>query len=695
MIVNELLNPKSILVVGGSNDIEKPGGKILHNILNGGFKGVIEAVNPKEDYVQGMISHRSIDTVMDIDLAILAIPAKFCMQTVEKLLEKGTKAFIILSAGFSEFGEEGKKLEEEIADKITKAGGSLIGPNCIGVCNTHYKGVFAGLIPRLDPKGVDIVSGSGATIAFILELAIPRGLSFNNIISVGNSAQIGVEEVLEYWDNTFDPKTSSKVKLVYIEQIKNPYKFFIHSRSLINKGARIAAIKAGRTEAGSRAVSSHTGALAGSDTSVDTLFKKAGIVRCYSRVELVYVGGVLQHRQLNGPNIAVITHAGGSGVMLTDTLTEEGLNVPPIEGPAAEELLSQLYHGSSVSNPIDFLATGNADQLGTILEYVDREFDNIDGSVVIFGTTGMFDVTGVYDVLHEKMKWSKKPIYPCLPSVVQAKNAVDHFLTLGRVDFTDEVTLGKALSKAYNTPSPAELPELPEVNIKTIREIIDNSEEGYLHPKKMIQLLDAAGIPRIEEKVTDSKDEAVAFAEEIGYPLVMKVVGPVHKTDVGGVTLNIRHNDIVEREFDKMMAIKDATGVLLQPMHHGTEVFVGAKHEPGYGHIVLSGLGGIFIEVLKDVSAGLAPISKEEALKMFKELKSYKLIEGVRKREGVNQDIWADILVKLSALLKAAPEIAELDLNPLMGRMDSVVAVDGRIRIDKSIDHYSIVDGKD
>jgi acyl-CoA synthetase (NDP forming) len=693
MIVKELFNPKSILVIGGSNDIEKPGGKILYNILKGGFKGKIEVVNPKDAFVQGMKSYKSVTEADTSELAIIAIPAKFCLETVEILLEKGTRAFIILSAGFSEFGEQGKKIEQDIAKKITEAGGSLIGPNCIGICNTHYKGVFAGIIPKLDPKGVDIVSGSGATIAFILELAVPRGLSFNNIISVGNSAQIGVEEVLEYWDETFDEKTSSKVKLIYVEQIKNPYKFFMHSRSLIQKGCRIAAIKAGRTEAGSRAVSSHTGALAGSDTAVDTLFKKAGIVRCYSRVELVYVGGVLMHKQLMGPNLAVITHAGGSGVMLTDTLTEEGLKVPHIEGPAAEELLAQLFHGSSVSNPIDFLATGNADQLGTILEYVDREFDHIDGSVVIFGTTGMFDVTGVYDVLHEKMKWSKKPIYPCLPSVVQAEKEVKHFLSLGRVDFTDEVTLGKALSKVYNTPKPADLPELPEIDIKTIRQIVDNSEDGYLHPKEMIKLLDAAGIPRVQELVSSTKEDTVKNAEKLGYPLVMKVIGPVHKTDVGGVTLNIRHKEIIEQEFDKMMAIPDATGVLLQPMHEGTEIFIGAKHEPNYGHIVLSGLGGIFVEVLKDVSAGLAPISKDEAIVMFKDLKSYKLIEGVRKREGVNQDMWADILVRLSALLKAAPEISELDLNPLMGKMDSVTAVDGRIKIDHSINHYSIVDG--
>ena len=684
MIVNELLNPKSIVIIGGSNDVEKPGGKILKNIIEGGYRGRLSVVNPKEVSVQGTKCYQSVSDIEPTELAILAIPAKAALHTVEILAkEKGTKAFIILSAGFSEFGEKGKVLENIIAEVVESVGGSLIGPNCIGVLTQSYKGVFAGLIPQLSSKGCDLVSGSGATICFILEMAVPRGLMFNSIFSVGNSAQIGVEEVLEFWDETFDPNTSSKVKLFYIEQIHNPAKLLKHSRSLIKKGCRIAAIKAGTTEAGSRAVSSHTGALAGSDTAVEALFRKAGIVRCYSRQELVYVGGVLLHKPITGKNIAVITHAGGSGVMLTDTLAKGGFNVPKIEGPAADELLSLLHHGSSVSNPIDFLATGNADQLGTILEYVDREFDNIDASAVIFGTTGMFDVTGVYDVLHEKMKWCKKPIYPCLPSVVQAEKAVKHFLSLGRIDFTDEVALGSALSKVYNTAPPADELILPEIDRKTIRDVIDNSDDGYLHPDKIQILLDAAGIPRVQEKTAVTKVEALKYAEELGFPLVMKVVGPVHKTDVGGVVLNIRHPDIIAEEYDRMMKIPDSTGVMLQQMLNGTELFVGAKYEEDFGHIVLLGLGGIFIEVLKDVTSDLAPVSKKEALKMMSELKSYKLLEGVRKREGVNQEMFADVVVRLSALLDAAPEIMELDLNPLLGKSDSVIAVDGRILIKK------------
>lgn len=687
MIVNELLSPKSIVIIGGSNDVEKPGGKILKNIIEGGFRGKLLVVNPKETIVQGINCVADVKEITEhYDLAIMAIPAKFTLQTVEFLAyQRGTKAYIILSAGFSEFGEQGKILEKKIADVVDSVGGSLIGPNCIGVLTNSYRGVFAGLIPPLSTKGCDLVSASGATICFILEMAVPRGLQFNTIFSVGNAAQLGVEEVIEFWDETYQPGISPQVKVFYIEQIKKPAKLLKHCRSLIQKGCRIAAIKAGTTEAGSRAVSSHTGALAGSDAAVEALFKKAGIVRCYSRQELVYVAGALMHKQLEGPNIAVITHAGGSGVMLTDTLAKGGLNIPKIEGPAAEELLSQLYSGSSVSNPIDFLATGTADQLGTIIEYVDREFDNIDGSAVIFGTTGMFDVTGVYDVLHEKMKWCKKPIYPCLPSVVQAEKAVKHFLSLGRFDFTDEVGLGNALTKIYKTPKPSEDEQMPEVELKTIREVIENSSDGFLSPEKIQILLDAAGIPRVPEAVATTKDDAITAAESLGYPVVMKVVGPVHKTDVGGVCLNIRHKDIIAREYDKMMAIEGAVGVLLQPMIDGTELFVGAKQEPDFGHIVLLGLGGIFIEVLKDVSYGLAPVNKSEALRMMKELKSYKLLEGVRKREGVNQELFADIMVRLCALLNAAPEIMELDLNPLLGKKDFVIAVDGRIRIEKIV----------
>jgi acetyltransferase len=392
---------------------------------------------------------------------------------------------------------------------------------------------------------------------------------------------------------------------------------------------------------------------------------------------------VFTRPELQGKNIAIITHAGGPGVMLTDALAKGNMDVPHISGEAADELLGKLFHGSSVANPIDFLATGTAEHLGMILDYVDQKFDNIDGAAVIFGTTGLFDVTEVYDVLDEKMNTCKKPIYPILPSIVLAADEVEHFVAKGRNFFPDEVELGNALARVYHTDKPEMNVALPEVDKAAIRKIIDENKEGYISPESVQALLDAAGIPRAAEIVVDKKEAAVKAIETIKFPLVMKVVGPVHKSDVGGVALNIKSQDEVEANFEKMMQIKDATAVLMQPMLSGQELFVGASYEDTFGHLILAGMGGIFIEVLKDVSNALSPVSKEEATKMITSLKSYKMIEGVRGQEGVNQEIFADIICRLSALLEAAPEIKEMDLNPLLGKADQVIAVDARVRIEK------------
>lgn len=685
MINQQLLSPKSIVVVGGSDDVHKPGGKVLKNLLDGNFKGDLYVSNPKMDEVQGVKSYKNINDLPQADCAIIAIAAKFCPQTVEILAkEKNTRAFIILSAGFSEENEEGAKLEKQIVDTINSVDGCLIGPNCVGVLNPNYNGIFTTPIPTLDPKGVDFISGSGATAVFIMEAGVPKGLKFASVYSVGNSAQMGVEEVLQYLDESFDPETSSRVKLLYIENIDNPEKLLKHASSLIRKGCKIAAIKSGGSEAGSRAASSHTGALASSDVAVDALFRKAGIVRCNGREELATVAGIFMHPELKGKNIAIVTHAGGPAVMLTDALSNNGMGVPHIEGEKADALLEKLFPGSAIGNPIDFLATGTAEQLGHIIDACDNDFDEIDGMAVIFGSPGLFSVYDVYDLLDEKMKTCKKPVYPILPSVVNVKDEIEQFIAKGRINFPDEVIFGNALAKVYHTPKPepADL-QMPEIDNAKIRSVIDNADNGYLSPEQIHDLLDAAGIARAKEGVADKEEEIVALAKEIGFPLVMKVVGPVHKSDVGGVVLNVTDEETVRSEFRRMMQIKDTYAVMLAQMLKGTEVFIGAKREDKFGHMVLCGLGGIFIEVLKDVKAGLAPISENEAMSMIKSLRSYKIIKGVRGQEPVNEQKLAEAVVRVSALCKAAPEIFEMDLNPLLGNKDSVTAVDARIRIEK------------
>ena len=693
MINKQLLQPESIVVIGGSNNVHKPGGAVVRNLLSGGYEGTLRIVNPKEDEVQGIKAFHDAKELPPTDLAILVVAAKFCPDYVEYLAkEKNVRAFIIISAGFSEETHEGALLEQRILDTCEQYGCALIGPNCIGLLNRWHHSVFTKPIPHLNPKGADFISGSGATAVFILESAVSKGLQFNSVWSIGNGKQNGIETVLEYMDEHFDAERDSLVKLLYIENIADPDKLLYHATSLIKKGCRIAAIKAGSSQAGSRAASSHTGAIASSDSAVEALFRKAGIVRCFSREELTTVGCIFMtlpkssmQRGLGGGSFAIITHAGGPGVMLTDALSKGGMQVPPLSGPVADELKAQLYPGSSVANPIDILATGTPEHLGIAIDYCEKRFDQIDAIMVIFGTPGLVQLYSAYDVLHKKILECKKPIFPVLPSVNTAGPEVQEFLKHGHVNFSDEVTLATALTQIMKTPAPAEQNVVVNgVDVPQIRRIIDGIEEnGYIVPEKVNALLSAAGIPTVPEFVSDNKDEIVAFAEREGYPVVVKVVGPVHKSDVGGVTLNIHSQQVLLAEFDRMMQIPDATAVMVQKMIKGTELFIGAKYEPRFGHVVLCGLGGIFVEVLKDVSSGLAPLSYEEAYSMIRSLRGYKILKGMRGQRGINERKYADIIVRLSTLLRFATEIKEMDINPLLACGDDIIAVDARILVEK------------
>jgi len=687
MINQELIHPKSIVVIGGSNNTSKPGGSCIRNLKNGGFAGELYVVNPKETEVQGFKCYNHVSDIPITDLAIIAIPASLCLDTITILAqEKNVKAFIMFTAGFGEESEDGKILEQKIAKVITDSGASLLGPNCIGLLNRFHQSLFTLPIPEIDPMGIDMVSSSGGTAIFIMESSIRMGLRFNSVWSVGNGAQIAVEDILEYMDIHFNPETDSKIKLLYIESIKEPDKLLEHTSSLIRKGCRIAAIKSGTSESGSRAASSHTGAMANPDLAVEALFRKAGVVRCFSREELATVGAVFTLKELKGKNIAIVTHAGGPAVILTDALAKGGLEIPKLsDNPIAEELKKQLLPGSSVSNPIDILGTGEPSHLAIAIDYCEKKFDAIDGIAVIFGSPGLTRVYEAYEVLDQKMKTCSKPIFPILPSVSTACEETDFFVKKGHVNFSDEVGLANALIKELKTPRPlANNLELKGVDIPLIRRIIENiPTSGYLAPKQVQALLKAAGIPMVEELVSADWTEIKAFAAQTGFPMVAKVVGPVHKSDVGGVVLNIRSEKHLQIEFERLIQIPDAESVLIQPMLKGMELFAGAKYEEKFGHIVLCGLGGIFVEIFQDVASGLAPLATEEALSMIRSLRGYKVFQGARGQKGIDEHQFAKIIVHLSALLRFATEIKELDINPLLATEQGIVAVDARIRIEK------------
>ena len=693
MINQQLLEPESIVVIGGSNNVHKPGGAIVRNILGGNFCGTLRIVNPKEDEVQGIKVFHDVSELPPTDLAILVVAARFCPDYVDFLArEKHVRAFIIISAGFSEETPEGAALEERILQTCQQYDCALIGPNCIGLLTRWHHSVFTKPIPRLTPKGVDFISGSGATAVYVLESAVTKGLPFNSVWSVGNGHQIGIESVLEYMDEHFDPERDSQVKLLYIENIADPDKMLYHATSLIRKGCRIAAIKAGSSESGSRAASSHTGAIASSDSAVEALFRKAGIVRCFSREELTTVGCIFQtvkdstfFQRTSPLNIAIVTHAGGPGVMLTDALSKGGMQVPALAGDVANELKSRLLPGSSVANPIDILATGTPEHLGIAIDYCEQRFDNIDAIMVIFGTPGLVQLYEAYDVLHRKIQECRKPIFAILPSVNTAGPEVHEFLRKGHVNFSDEVTLATALAQVMKTPAPADQNVVINgVDVPRIRRIIDGIQEGgFLPPALVHELLQSAGIPTVPEFVSSDQQALFDFADRCGYPIVAKVVGPVHKSDVGGVALNIRSREVLAAEFQRMMHIEGATAVMVQKMLKGTELFIGAKYEQRFGHVVLCGLGGIFVEVLRDVSSGLAPLSYEEATSMIHSLRAYKILKGTRGKPGINQRKFAEIIVRLSTLLRFATEIKEMDINPLLADGDDVIAVDARILVEK------------
>ncbi len=673
MINPKLIHPKSIAVIGGSDNPSSPGGKIIENLVNHKYQGKIYIVNPKKDKIKNFKVYKNVSLLPEnIDLAIIAISAKYIEETVKILTEeKKTQAFIIISAGFSDVGEAGKALENRIVKQIEKYNGSLLGPNNIGLINKNYAGVFTSPVPKLDKNGVDLISGSGATAVFIMEAAMLQGLSFNSVWTVGNSAQIGVEEVLEYMDENFD-LDSPKIKLLYIEHIKNPSKFYKHARSLSQKGAKIIAIKSGNSQSGQRAAGSHTGALASPDSAVQALFDKAGIVRVEGRNEMIQAAIVLKYGIPKGKNILIVTHAGGPGVMLTDILEKNGMKVPEIKDPSKKKLLAKLYPGSSVDNPIDFLATGTAEQLDAILNYAEK-FDEIDAIAVIFGSPGLFEVFDVYDVLAKHIIKNKKIIYPILPSVINVKKEIEYFHQKKLASFSDEVLFAKALTKIYFAAGNSVITTLENHHTPNL------SNAEFINQTEINELLKKYKFPLVQQQIFNNEKQAWEFARKI-LPVVLKPEGILHKTEQNAVRLNILNEKDFNRNFDELQKISPTHKVLVQQQIKGEELFIGVKYEENFGHLLMFGAGGIFIEILKDFQTLLIPIEENEILDKLKKLKSYPLFKGIRGKKSIDINNFVALIKRTDQLIRENPDIIELDFNPVIASGEDFYLVDIRIK---------------
>lgn len=678
MLNSSLTDPKSIAIIGASRSPEKPGGRMIINLADSGFKGDIYPVNPKEDEINGLKTYHSIQDLPHTELAILAIPAHLCVEAVEVLtLTKSTKAFIIISAGFAEMGNEGKQLEQRLKVLAEQFQLSIIGPNCIGVLNPSYKAIFVSPLPPVVEEGVDFVSASGALAVFLFEMAAKYGLRFGSVYTVGNSVTIGVEEVLRYWDMNFSPKHSSRVKMVYAEQIKKPEMFLRHIQSLRSKGCHVVVLKPGETEAGAKAALSHTGSLAGDSEAYGYLIRKAGAIRCYCREELVYLANILSQKQLQGKNLAIITHAGGPGVMLTDQLYKAGLHVPEIDKVTQVKLLDKLNPGSSAINPIDMLATAKREQLSYVVNTC-NSLEYVDGMVVIYGKTGMEDLFETYQVLHEATAGYEKPVYHVLPSINSAVEEIQAFVDYGHPVYTDEVVFGRCLSDVVNAPvAYSEVLFIPQDSTSANNPFV-------LSDSEVLSRLKSAGILTAPTFFI-SKESEIGENRQINYPVAAKVQGILHKTEVGGVILAINSEDELKDAFNRLMSIKNARGIQVQQMVKGIELYLGAKRHKGIGFSVHAGLGGIFVELVKDIVSTLAPVSYPEALAMLSGLKAQKLFSGYRNMEPVNKEAFARLIASFSMLFKNYPDIVEMDINPLIASGDKIYAVDARIITDKKI----------
>ena len=677
-----LFHPESIAVIGASNEKLKTGGRVTDNIKSNGYRGKLWAINPKTPDIMGLPTFKSIADLPEApDLAYIAIPALFVKASLEELAAKGTKAVIILTAGFGEKDQKGKEEEQKFLEIAKKNDMTLIGPNCSGFLTTCYSGKFAGLIPKLKKSQIDIISGSGATVDYLMEQASIRGLSFSNVVNMGNSIQAGVEDILQLVDENYGPE-NSKLILMYMESVKKPLKLLKHARSLTKKGCTIIGIKSGVTAAGERAAASHTGALASPDTAVQALFDKAGIIRVQSKADMIEVACTFSALRglVKDYRVCILTDAGGPGVMLSDELGRQVLRQPIMSDETQKRLSEVLPPEAAIGNPIDTLPSRTPEQFDKIFKILDEtEKDNIDVIFAITGNSGMTDNWKLYESIMNGIDTCSIPIIPILSSATTCQDMIVKLRESGRIIFPDEVPVGEALGRLSRKPVLSEPMLSPDDFDKSRVEQILNEQPEQLDPEAVKEILAATGLKLPFQEDVFDKANLAAACEKAGYPLVMKVIGPLHKSDVGGVKVGIPNIEKTEEAWDELMKIKDAKGVLIQQMIEGTEVILGAKKEDRFGHLIMFGLGGIYTEALKDVSFALAPLGREEGMAMIRKIKTLPILKGIRGQKDVSLDILADYLARLSLLVDNFPQIEEIDLNPVKGYETYLYVVDARI----------------
>ena len=696
--LDKIMKPKSVAVIGASTKEHTIGSDIMKRLQEYNFNGKIYPVNPKGGIIEGLQAYTSILEVPgEVDLAIIVVNAKFVLSTIDQCNEKGIKGLCIITAGFKETGAEGAELEKQLLEKVRAYGMRCVGPNCLGVVNTHpdirMDGCFAESLP--ERGNIGFVSQSGALGGGILNILKDLNLGFAQFISIGNQADVNAETALEYWENDSDVEQI----LLYMESIQNPANFR-KLASRISKKKPILALKAGRSAAGASAASSHTGSLAGADKAANALLSQSGVIREYSLKDLFATAKVFANCPIpKGDRVAIITNSGGPGIMATDAVCEHGMQMAKISEETKEKLRSFLPSAASVKNPIDMIASAPIEHYKQTLETVIAD-ENVDMIITIYlPFLGLKDIDVAKALMEIKAKNPQKPVI----GVFMTKS--EFFAKLSDMDvnmpffmYAEEAADGLNRlnqQRLWMERSEGKIPTF-DVDYKRAQEIIAKSvNEGrdQLTTRESIDVLDAYGIRVCKSGFAKSEDEAVTIADSIGYPVVMKMTSKTtsHKTDVGGVRVNIQSSEQLRAEYQDLIAkltekglLEGLEGVIIQEMVKGNrEMVCGIATDPQYGPMMMFGLGGVFIEVMKDVTFRIAPLTDIDAKEMIKSVKADKLLEGARGTKPAQMEQIAETLLRLSQLVNDFKFIDELDINPLLisEKTGEGIAVDGRIKV--------------
>jgi len=699
MNLESFYNPKSIAIVGASRHKGKVGYEILSNILKAGYTGKVFPVNPKAQNIENLKCYPDLESIGRVpELVIIIVPAKIVPKVMKKCAKAGTKAVIIITAGFKEVGNEGRELEKQIIQTAKQNNIRVIGPNCLGLISTSSKlnASFGGDMPK--QGSISYLSQSGALLAAILDMANTNGIGFSKMVSIGNKADVDELDVIR----ALDSDTDTKVIAGYLESI-NEGNQFVREAERISHNKPILLMKSGGTSAGAKAASSHTGSLAGSEAAYEAVFERAGIIRCESIKDQFDYAQAFSYQPLpKGPKVAVITNAGGPGIMATDFIEKQGLTFAEPSKETVEKLKSKLPPDANLHNPFDVLGDALADRYEFALDVVLDE-PGVDTVLVLLTPQAMTeaDATAKAIVKISKQK-DTKPILACFMGGDKVTRA-QKILREGGIPQYDSPESAVATIKVMSNyvkwnSRPKRVVKLFPVNRRKVEAIIDRHlRQGIkeIPENESKEILEAYGFLTPKGSIATTSEKAVRIAQQIGYPVVLKIWSPdiIHKSDVEGVQLALNGDKQVRDAFDLMMyripkkaPNANILGVLVQQMcTSGKEVILGMKRDPHFGPLMMFGMGGTMVEVLKDVSFYLAPLTAQEAKQMLTRTRTYKMLEGVRGQEGVDVDALSEGLQRLSQLVTESPQIKEMDINPyIVGPVGTTpIAVDARMTVEK------------